>query len=101
VVCVHEVAERTTGSVARCSLVDDDTARAQEIPVWRPDAACCRTLRGVAHPVADMDALKTLLALVGETGATPISAADEAQEVGTVNLVGNGRDKACGTDWTH
>jgi len=50
-VCVHEVAEGRTGSVARCNLVDDGAARAQEIPVWVPDVACCRTLSGVTHPV--------------------------------------------------
>jgi hypothetical protein len=34
---VHEVVERTAGSVTRCNLVDGSVARTQEIPVWMLD----------------------------------------------------------------
>ena len=36
---VHEVIERPTGAVARCSLVGAAVARGQDIPVWMLDAA--------------------------------------------------------------
>jgi hypothetical protein len=38
---IHEVIERPTGAVARCSLVDAAIARVQEIPVWMLDTAAC------------------------------------------------------------
>jgi len=49
-----------------------------------------------AHPVADLGALTALLALVGETGAMPVSAADEGQAVGTVNLSAMGTTRPAG-----
>ena len=34
VVRIHQVMERTTGSVTRCGVVDEGISRAQELPVW-------------------------------------------------------------------
>jgi len=57
---IHEVIERPTGAVARCSLVNAVVARVQEIPVWMLDTAACCQARLAAKPVA---ALSTLAAL--------------------------------------
>ena len=74
---VHEVVERTAGSVTRCSLVDGSVARTQEIPVWMLDAALCRPMRGAAHPVADLSALIALRALLSDVAAAPRRAGGE------------------------
>ena len=72
---IHEVIERPTGAVARCSLVDAAVARVQEIPVWMLDtAACCQT-RLAAKPVAALSALAALRILLLEamrTAATEV-----------------------------
>lgn len=70
---VHEVIERTAGSVTRCTLADDGAGRALEIPVWMLDAAFCRTMRGVAHPVADLGALIALRALLSDAAAALVA----------------------------
>ena len=56
---VHNVIRRPTGAIARCVLVDGETAvRPLEIPVWMLDAASCRHMRHRTAPVASVDALK-------------------------------------------
>ena len=66
VVRIHQVIERTTGEVTRCSLVDDGISRAQEIPAWMLDSASCQTMRRSAHPVADLGALMALRGLLAD-----------------------------------
>ena len=63
---VHEVIERTTGTSARCGLVDAAVDRVQEIPVWMLDAAVCRSMRAATEPVAAVSALLTLRSLLSE-----------------------------------
>ena len=56
---VHNVIRRPTGAIARCTVVDGETAvRALEIPVWMLDAVWCRDMRHRTEPVASVDALK-------------------------------------------
>ena len=57
---IHEVIERPTGAVARCSLVDAAVARVQDIPVWMLNAAACCQTRLAAEPVAALSALAAL-----------------------------------------
>jgi hypothetical protein len=66
VVRIHQVVERTSGSVTRCSLVSDGISRAQEIPLWMLDAVSCQTMRRSAHPVADLSALMALRGLLSD-----------------------------------
>ena len=68
---VHNVIRRPTGAIARCTVVDGETAaRALEIPVWMLDAVWCRDMRHRTEPVASVDALKALRALLAEVGAS-------------------------------
>ena len=77
---VHEVIERPTGAVARCSLVDAAVARVQEIPVWMLDtAACCQT-RLAAEPATSLSALTALRILLLEAMRT--AAAEEPSDAG-------------------
>src|SRR4051794_14921322 len=78
---LHEVIERATGASARCSLVDATNARLQEIPVWMLDAVVCRTARTTAQPVAALQALAALRALLSDvTRGAPIGAAVASPE---------------------
>src|SRR6516162_185046 len=63
---VHEVIERPTGAIARCSLVGAAVARVQDIPVWMLDAAACCQTRLAANPVAALSALAALRILLLE-----------------------------------
>ena len=63
---VHDVIERTTVSVARCSLVGAPVVRTQEIPIWMLDAAACRPMHVAAGPVVALAALVALRSLLSE-----------------------------------
>jgi hypothetical protein len=77
---VHEVIERPTGSVARCSLVDAAVARVQEIPVWMLDAAACCQTRLAAEASTSLSALTALRILLLE--AMRIAAAEQLSDAG-------------------
>ena len=77
---VHEVIERPTGAVARCSLVDAAVARVQEIPVWMLDAAACCQTRLAAEPATSLSALTALRILLLEAMRT--AAAEEPSDAG-------------------
>lgn len=71
VVDVHEVLEKASGHVARCSLDGAAAQRLLELPMWMLDRVACAPVRMEAHPrvdVAALEALTTLLAEVSDTG---------------------------------
>ena len=80
---VHRVIRHSPGAIARCTAVEGEPPeRSQELPVWMLDAAWCRKMRRVDEPVASLDALRALRALLGavagdaeETGHPPIRSA--------------------------
>ena len=80
---VHRVIRHSTGAIARCTAVEGEPPeRSQELPVWMLDAARCREMRRADEPVASLDALRALGALLGavaggaeETGHPPIRSA--------------------------
>ena len=77
---IHEVIERPTGAVARCSFVGAPVTRVQEIPAWMLDTvACCQT-RLAAEPVAALSALAALRVLLLE--ARQIAATEVPSDVG-------------------
>ena len=80
---IHEVIERLTGAVARCSLVDAAVARVQDIPVWMLDAAACCQTRLAAKPVAALSALAALRILLSE--AMRIAATEVPSDAGIVS----------------
>ena len=63
---LHEVIERATDTVARCSLVDVPVTRLQEIPVWMLDPVACRTVRAMDQPITTLSALIGLHALFAD-----------------------------------
>ena len=77
---IHEVIERPTGAVARCSLVDAAVARVQDIPVWMLNAAACCQTRLAAEPVAALSALAALRVLLLE--AMRIAATEVPSDAG-------------------
>ena len=77
---IHEVIERPTGAVARCSLVGAAVARVQEIPVWMLDAAVCCQTRQAAEPVVALSALAALRGLLLE--AMQIAATEAPSDAG-------------------
>jgi hypothetical protein len=67
IVDIHEVVEKASGQVARCSLDGEEVHRVLELPTWMLDRVACAPMRMDAHPrvdVAALDALTTLLAEV-------------------------------------
>src|SRR6188474_1865783 len=63
---LHEVIERATDTVARCSLVDVTGTRLQETPVWMLDPVACRTVLAMDQPITTLSALIVLHALFAE-----------------------------------
>ena len=62
---VHRVIRHSSGAIARCTAVEGEPPeRAQELPVWMLDAAWCREMRRADEPVASVDALRALQALL-------------------------------------
>ena len=63
---VHKVIRHATGAIARCTAIEGEPPeRSQELPVWMLDAAWCREMRRADEPVASLDALGALRALLG------------------------------------
>jgi len=60
---VHQIIEKTTGTLARCSLAVDPIVRTQDIPLWMLDETVCRATRAMSHPFAALEALEALEAL--------------------------------------
>jgi hypothetical protein len=74
---IHEVVEKASGNVARCSRDGAAAGRSLELPTWMLDRAACASKRMDTRPrvdVAALDALTTLLAEVAVTDAAPSSA---------------------------
>ena len=72
IVDIHEVVEKASGHVARCSLEGEEVPRLLELPTWMLDRVACAPMRMDAQPrvdVAALDALTTLLAEVAIAGA--------------------------------
>ena len=64
---VHKITRHPTGAITRCTAVEGEPPeRAQELPVWMLDAAWCRSMHRADEPVASLDALRALQALLGE-----------------------------------
>ena len=74
VVRVQEVVARGGGDVFRCSLPTEPLRRWLELPAWMFDREACTPMRLAEAPVATLDALNTLWALLGDIHAS-ISAA--------------------------
>jgi hypothetical protein len=74
IVQIHEVVEKASGKVARCSLDVGTACRSLELPMWMLDRTACASMRMDTCPrvdVAALDALTTLLAEVSVTDAAP------------------------------
>ena len=74
---IHEVVEKASGNVARCSRDGVAVCRLLELPTWMFDRAACASMRMDTRPwvdVAALDALTTLLAEVAVTDAAPSNA---------------------------
>ena len=77
IVQIHEVVEKTSGNVARCSRDGTAAGRSLELPMWMFDRAACASKHMDTRPrvdVATLDALTTLLAEVAVTDAAPSNA---------------------------
>ena len=77
IVQIHEVVDKTSGNVARCSRDGELAYRLLELPTWMFDRAACASMRMDSHPwvdVAALDALTRLLAAVAVTDAAPSNA---------------------------
>jgi hypothetical protein len=77
IVQIHEVVDKTSGNVARCSRDGELAYRLLELPMWMFDRAACASMRMDSHPwveVAALDALTKLLAAVAVTDAAPSNA---------------------------
>jgi hypothetical protein len=78
IVHIHEVIEKASGHVARCSRDDDEVVyRTLELPTWMFDRAVCSRMRMDTRPRPDvtaLDALATLLAEVAVRDAAPSNA---------------------------
>ena len=77
IVQIHEVVEKASGNVARCSRDGVAEYRSLELPTWMFDRAACASMRMDTRPwvdVAALDALTTLLAEVAVTDAAPSNA---------------------------
>ena len=71
---VHQIIEKTTGMLARCSLAVDPIVRTQDIPIWMLDDTVCRATRAMSHPFAALEALAALRALLWDVMAARASA---------------------------
>ncbi len=72
VVDVHEVIEKGSSCVFRCSLEGGPSGRWIELPVWMFDRGICLSLRVVASPQVDRAALLVLKeCLAHASGAAP------------------------------
>ena len=64
---VHRLTRYRTGAIARCTAVEGAAPeRAQELPAWMLDAAWCRAMHRADEPIASLDALRALQALLGD-----------------------------------
>jgi hypothetical protein len=63
---IHEVIEKATGNVVRCSR-DGASDRLLELPLWMFDRAVCVPMRVETFPQADIAALQALRALLDAT----------------------------------
>jgi hypothetical protein len=66
IVDIHEVIEKASGHVARCSLNGEETHRSLELPTWMLDRVACAPMRMDAHPWLNVAALDALTALLAE-----------------------------------
>jgi hypothetical protein len=66
IVHIHEVIEKATGNVVRCSR-DGASDRLLELPLWMFDRAVCVPMRVETFPQADIAALQALRALLDAT----------------------------------
>ena len=71
---VHQIIEKTTGPLARCSLAVDPIVRTQDIPLWMLDETVCRATRAMSHPFAALEALAALRSLLSNVRAAQASA---------------------------
>ncbi len=71
---VHQIIEKTTGTLARCSLAVDPIVRTQVIPIWMLDETVCRATRAMSHPFAALEALAALRSLLSNVMAAQASA---------------------------
>src|SRR5215470_10484018 len=79
IVHIHEVLNKPTGDVCRCSRDGHAVGRYLELPVWMFDRATCAAIRVEAHPQVHMTALSALMVLlrqaagVGDSNNTALS----------------------------
>jgi len=78
VVRVHGVIARPSGSMARCSLIDDSACRVRQFPRWMLDAAACQSMRQAERPTADLSAPIALRTLDLEVMVAPIESQGES-----------------------
>jgi hypothetical protein len=57
IVDIHEVVEKASGHVARCSLDGEEAPRLLELPTWMLERVACALMRTDAQPRVDVAAL--------------------------------------------
>ena len=76
IVTIHEVVEKVTGTVLRCSRASGSGDRWLELPAWMFDRTKCIAMRVASEPVAEfaaLAALEELLAIAAVSGETALS----------------------------
>ena len=67
IVHIHEVIEKASGDVARCSHDDGTSGRLLELPIWMFDRSACAPTRVEAFPRVDIAALQALRVVLDAT----------------------------------